>query len=70
MQIIFAAPSTAHPTLPGYPWVDSVLLFEQVDGDGQRGRGRRSAESRRESIRHVGDKSGIQLHFVSNLFIS
>ena len=44
--------------LPGHPGVDAVLLLEQVDGDGQRGRGRRSSESRRESIRHVGDKPG------------
>ena len=42
--------------LPGDPGVDAVLLLEEVDGDGQRGRGGRGAESRRESVRHVGDE--------------
>ena len=60
-----------HIFLPGHPGVDAVLLLEQVDGDGQRGRGRRSSESRRESIRHVGDKpEKIQQNLVNDRFVS
>ncbi len=54
-------------SLPGDPWVDAVFLLEQPDGDGQSGRGRGGAESRRESVGHVGNES---VNFECNLLVS
>ena len=34
----------------------SILLLEQVDGDGQRGRGGGRAERRRDGVHHVPDE--------------